>query len=216
MPLEIPAEEESRAVCSGRPSLAVVYFENKTGDKSLDEWSTGLQDLLITDLSQSKFLRVLSGDKIYSILKKLDLHETRRYSTDDLVKVANEGAAEYTISGSFIKAGSQLLVNATLQKPRTEDVIRNIRVECQTFDEITAKVDDLTKQLKAASEPDRAADRFRSRQESRQNHLAECGGLAVLRRGEEIPLERGIPTRPFHFSKRRSLSIPNSSWPTKL
>jgi len=137
-------------VTPGKSSLAVVYFENKTGDESLDDWSTGIPDLLITDLSQSKFLRVLSGDKIYSILKKLGLHEARRYSTDDLVRVANEGAAEYTVSGSFIKAGSELLINATLQKPRTEEVIRNMRVECPTFGEITAKVDDLTKQLKAA------------------------------------------------------------------
>jgi serine/threonine protein kinase/tetratricopeptide (TPR) repeat protein len=143
------SHRKGAAVASGKPSLAVVYFENKTGDKGLDEWSTGLQDLLITDLSQSKFLHVLSADKIFSILKKLDLHEAKRYSTDDLVKVANEGAAEFTISGSFIKAGSQILVSATLQKPRTEEVIRNMRVECLTFDEITAKVDDLTKQLKA-------------------------------------------------------------------
>ena len=138
------------AVPSGRPSLAIVYFENKTGDESLDEWSTALPDLLTTDLSQSKFLRVLSGDKIYSVLKKLNLHETKRYSTEDLVKVANEGAAEYTVSGSFIKAGSQILVSATLQKPRTEEVVKNIRVECPSLDEIQAKVDELTRQIKAA------------------------------------------------------------------
>jgi tetratricopeptide (TPR) repeat protein/tRNA A-37 threonylcarbamoyl transferase component Bud32 len=144
------SHKKGAAITTGRPSLAVVYFENKTGDKSLDEWSTGIPDLLITDLSQSKYLHVLSSDKIFSILKKLDLQETRRYSTDDLVKVADEGAAEYTVSGSFIKAGSQLLVSATLQKPRTEEVIRNIRVECPTFDEIAAKVDELTRQLKTA------------------------------------------------------------------
>jgi len=105
---------------------------------------------LITDLNQSKFLRILSGDKIYSILKKLNLQDTKRYSTDDLVKVADEGAAEYTVSGSYIMAGSQLLVTATLQKPRTEEVIRNIRVDCPSFDVITAKVDDLTRQIKSA------------------------------------------------------------------
>jgi serine/threonine protein kinase/predicted Zn-dependent protease len=144
------SHKKGAAVASGKPSLAVVYFENKTGDESLDEWSTALPDLLTTDLSQSRLLRVLSGDKIYSVLKKLNLHETKRYSTDDLVRVANEGPAEYTVSGSFIKAGSQLLVSATLQKPRTEEVIKNIRVECPSFDEIQAKVDDLTRQIKAA------------------------------------------------------------------
>jgi tetratricopeptide (TPR) repeat protein len=138
------------AFASDRPTLAVVYFENKTGDESLEEWSTIIPDLLITDLSQSKIIRVLSGDKIYSILKKLDLQETKRYTTDDLVRVANEGAAEHTVSGNFIKTGSQFLITATLQKPRTEEVLKTIRVECPTFDDITAKVDELTRELKAA------------------------------------------------------------------
>jgi serine/threonine protein kinase/tetratricopeptide (TPR) repeat protein len=142
--------KKGAAIAPGRPSLAVVYFENKTGDEGLDDWSTGLPDLLITDLSQSKLIRVLSGDKIYSILKKLGLQGTERYSTDDLVRVANEGGAAYTVSGAFIKFGSQLVINATLQKPRTEEVIRNIRVECRSFDEIQARVDDLTRELKAA------------------------------------------------------------------
>jgi len=149
LPTILP-HKKGPAAASGKPTLAVVYFENKTGDENLDEWSTGLPELLITDLFQSKFLRVLSSDKIYSVLKKLNLHEAKRYSTEDLVKVAEEGAVEYTISGSYIKAGSQILVNVTLQRPRTEDVVRNLRAECQTFDEITAKVDDLAKQLKAA------------------------------------------------------------------
>jgi eukaryotic-like serine/threonine-protein kinase len=141
---------EGPVVPSDRPSLAVVYFENKTGDENLEEWSTIIPDLLITDLSQSKIIRVLSGDKIYSILKKLDLQETKRYTTDDLVRVANEGAAEHTVSGNFIKTGSQFLITATLQKPRTEEVLKTIRVECPTFDDITAKVDELTRELKAA------------------------------------------------------------------
>ncbi len=118
--------------------------------RALDDWSTAIPDLLITDLFQSKLLRVLSADKIYSILKKLGLHDAKRYSTEDLVKVAREGNADFTVSGSFIKAGSQHYINATLQKPRTEEVLKTIRVEFRTFDEITAMVDDLTKQLKAA------------------------------------------------------------------
>ena len=55
---------------SGKPTIAVVNFENKTGDKELDKWSTGIRDLLITDLNQSKFMDVLSDSDIYGILKE--------------------------------------------------------------------------------------------------------------------------------------------------
>ena len=39
------------ALEAGRPSLAILYFTNNTGDKSLDFWRTALSDLLITNLS---------------------------------------------------------------------------------------------------------------------------------------------------------------------
>jgi serine/threonine protein kinase len=51
---------------SGKPSLAILYFDNLSDDKSLDAWKTGLSELLITKLSQSKFIDVLDGNSIYS------------------------------------------------------------------------------------------------------------------------------------------------------
>ncbi|GAF71395.1 unnamed protein product, partial [marine sediment metagenome] len=133
---------------SDKPSLAIVYFENVSGDESLDGWRSGLSDLLITDLMQSKFINILSGDRIFSILKKLNLLEVKKYSTEDLVKVSNEGRVNHTISGSFIKAGENIIITLLLQKPHTGDVIRSTRVECRGEEEIAPKVDELTKQIK--------------------------------------------------------------------
>jgi serine/threonine protein kinase/Flp pilus assembly protein TadD len=146
--LQLLPQKETVPVPSDKPSLAIVYFENNSGDKSLDGWRTGLSDLLVTDLMQSKFINVLSGDKVFSILKKLDLLEVKKYSTEDLVKVANEGIINHTISGSFIKAGENIIITLLLQKPHTGEVIRSTKVECRGEEEITLKVDELTKQIK--------------------------------------------------------------------
>jgi serine/threonine protein kinase/ribosomal protein L40E len=59
-----------------KPSLAVMYFENNTGNNGLDHWRKALSDLLIADLSQSKYLRVLSGERLFNILEEMDLLET--------------------------------------------------------------------------------------------------------------------------------------------
>ena len=90
---------------SGKPTLAILYFENISGDKNLDAWKTALTELLITKLSQSKFISVLDGNTIYSILKRLSLDEAKKYTKEDLLKIANEGKATYTLSGSLMKAG---------------------------------------------------------------------------------------------------------------
>jgi len=134
---------------SGKPSLAVLYFENISGDKSLDPWKTALTELLITKLSQSKYINVLSSDRIFSLLKRLNLQEARKYSTEDLVRVADEAGATYTLSGSLMKAGKNIIMTLTLQKPRTGEVISPLNIECGGEEEIFPKVDELAKTIKS-------------------------------------------------------------------
>jgi tetratricopeptide (TPR) repeat protein/tRNA A-37 threonylcarbamoyl transferase component Bud32 len=134
---------------TGKPTIAVVNFENKTGDEGLDIWSTGIRVLLNTDLAQSKFMTVLSDTDIYGILKKLDLADTSTYSTGDLVKIADAGGAQYTVSGSFLKAGDEIIINATCQKPHSREVVSPIQLTCRRFEEIRDRIDEMTRKIKA-------------------------------------------------------------------
>ncbi|OGD22688.1 MAG: hypothetical protein A2W03_16435 [Candidatus Aminicenantes bacterium RBG_16_63_16] len=134
---------------SGKPSIAVLYFENLTNDPALEVWKTGLTELLISELSQSKLIRVLDPNKTYGILKKLSLDQARKYTREDLIKVANEGGADYTASGSLMKAGESIIIMLTLQKPRTGEVVESVKLTCQNEAEIPPKTDELTAKIKA-------------------------------------------------------------------
>ena len=134
---------------AGKPTLAVLYFENLSGDPSLDTWKTGLPELLITGLSQSRLLKVVSSDRVYSILMKLNLTEAKRYSAEDLAGVAREGNAQYLLTGAMLKAGQSTIITTRLQRAATGEVVRSEKLECATEQEILSKVDGLTKGIKA-------------------------------------------------------------------
>jgi eukaryotic-like serine/threonine-protein kinase len=134
---------------SGKPSLAIVYFENISGDPTLDDWKTGLPELLTTDLAQSKFLTVLSGETTYGILKKLGLADAKKYAAEDLAKVANEGRVGYVLSGGIMKAGTKIIITARLQKPKSGEVVETKKIECASESDIPPKVDELTRMIKA-------------------------------------------------------------------
>ncbi len=87
-----------------KPTLAVMYFENNTGDEKLDQYRKGICDLLITDLYQSQLINVVRGDMLFDILKKLDLEEARTYSSADLKRVATEGKADPHPPGELHKS----------------------------------------------------------------------------------------------------------------
>jgi len=142
-------KEALPSVPTDKPSFAILYFENNSGQEDMDNWRSGLCEMLITDLDQSKFLHVLSSDRIYTLLENLNLLEKEKYSTDDLIKVASQGGVSHVVRGSFITAGDKFIVNASLMKADTAEVISSIREEGTGEASITDSLDKITKRIKA-------------------------------------------------------------------
>jgi TolB-like protein len=107
--------------------------------------------LLVTKLSQSKFIRILDINSIYSILKKLNLDEAKKYAKEDLQKVASEGGPSHSLSGSLMKAGDTIIINLTLQKLSTGEAITSQAVPCKTEAELFTKLDEVTTEIKSSS-----------------------------------------------------------------
>jgi len=133
---------------TSRPTLTVLYFENKSGDPKLDNWRDALAELLIADLSQSRYIRVISGDEMYTILKRLGLTDARKYSSEDIEKVAAQTRATHVLKGSFIKAGETFVITASLQHSGTGESASALRLEARDEKDIIPKVDELTRLVK--------------------------------------------------------------------
>jgi tetratricopeptide (TPR) repeat protein/predicted Ser/Thr protein kinase len=135
-------------VITGKASLAVMYFKNNTGDKSLDHWRTALSDSIITDLSQSRYFDVLSSDRLFSILRKLDLLESTGYATEDLREIAAEGGVNFIVMGSLSRAGDTFRINYVIQEISSGKNRESSRVEGQGEASIFPMVDEITRQIK--------------------------------------------------------------------
>lgn len=136
-----------------RRSVAVLYFENLTGDKNLEHWSKAISELLIADLSQSKYIHVLSTDRIVNILQDLNMTDVQSYSSEDLKKVAEKGGAKNILKGSYTKAGENLRIHASLQEGRTGKLIGPTEtVEGVGEDSLYSMVDELTHRIKTKLE----------------------------------------------------------------
>ncbi|MFB0565535.1 MAG: tetratricopeptide repeat protein, partial [Candidatus Aminicenantaceae bacterium] len=133
----------------GKPSVAIMYFKNITQDEKLDYWRSGLSELLIADLSQSKYINVLSGDRLYKILDDLNKLDAQSYSSDDLEKVVAKGRINHLLQGSYIKVGDTFRINVMLQKAGTGEIIASDEVEGIGDESIFTMVDELTTKIKA-------------------------------------------------------------------
>ncbi len=174
-----------------KPSLAVMYFENNTGDQNLDHWRKALSDLLISDLSQSRYLRVLSGEKLYNILEKMSLIEANSYSSDDLKEVAQRGEVGNILVGQYAMAGGTFRISVMLQNAQTGETFGSIPVQGEGEESIFAMVDELTTKIKSnfqltseeiAGDIDEAADTLTTSSPDAYRYYSE--GIKFFNKGD--------------------------------
>lgn len=145
----LPKQEEALPPLTDKPSLIIMYFKNNTGEESLEHWRTALTDLLITDLSQSKLIRVVSGEILYNILDRLNQLDATTYSSETIQQVASRGRADRILVGNYTRAGDTFRINATLQDGRTGELIASESVEGIGERSFYTMVDELTRRIKA-------------------------------------------------------------------
>ena len=142
-------QKKAMPVPSDKPSLAIVYFENNSGDESLDHWRKALCELMIADLTQSKYIRVLSSDRLIDILSDLKQIEAKSFSARVLKEVAARGGSTHILRGGFTKAGEQFRIDAILQETATMESIGSDRIEGKGEESFLSMVDELTRKVKA-------------------------------------------------------------------
>lgn len=136
---------------AGRPSLAVLYFENISQDQSLDDWITGIPQLLMTDLGQSRFISVLGYDEVYGLLQTLGLKDAQKYSSADLTRIARQSRATHTITGSILKPGDKIIITLAMKESSGKDSRPwSEGFECSGEADIPGVVDRMTTEIKQA------------------------------------------------------------------
>ena len=177
------SKEQALPPQTDKPSLAIMYFDNNTGDEGLDHWRKALAELLIADISQSKYIEVLSGDRLFNLLRQLNLLEAKSYSSEDLQKIAVQGGANHILRGNYTKAGDSFRINVIVQNVSTSDLIGSERVEGEGEKSFFTMVDELTRRIKThfklseeqiTSDIDREVGKITTSSPEALNHFLEA------------------------------------------
>ncbi len=132
-------EVASRPALPDKPSLAVLAFENMSGDAEQAYFSDGISEDIITDLSKLDGLHVIARNSSF----------VYKNQTVSIPQVARELGVRYVLEGSVRKAGNRVRVTAQLI-----DSVDGGHVWADRFDrdltDIFAVQDELTHEIVSA------------------------------------------------------------------
>lgn len=137
-----------------RPSVAVLFFQNLTGEAELEWLRAGLAEMIVTDLSQSPEIRVVPTDRLYQILRDLGAVDQPILSSDVVREVAEAAGAGSVLLGSYARAGENLLVNVTLQNAESGEIVDAQRVQGDGVGSVFSIVDRLSRSVRGSFERD--------------------------------------------------------------
>jgi len=99
------AADEARALpLPDRPSIAVLPFDNMSGDPAQEYFADGISEDLITGLSRIRWLFVIARNSTF----------VYKHRAVDVRQVARELGVRYVLEGSVRRAGRQLRISAQL------------------------------------------------------------------------------------------------------
>jgi tetratricopeptide (TPR) repeat protein len=143
--------------------LAIMYFDNLADPEDSRKLGEIAANLLITDLSESRFVQVVSSQRLYDILKQLGREGQKDIDRNVASQIAEKAKAKWMLLGSILKMEPQIILTAQLVDVVTGDAIASQRIAGQPGEEIFTLVDQLTVEIKndlalpdsAQAEPDR-------------------------------------------------------------
>jgi len=127
-----------------RPTLAVLFFDNLSGDPDLEWLRSGIADMLVSDLSQSRRLNVLSTDQIHEALAELEKAGGALSSSVLARQVAERFSADHVVVGSIVSSGGRLRISIRILEGASGKVVTTRQVEGDTQEGLLSIVDDLS------------------------------------------------------------------------
>jgi non-specific serine/threonine protein kinase len=147
-PVEVLAGVASAASPGAPKPIAVISFENQTGDKSYDYLQKAIPNLLITSLEQSKYLRVVTWERMYDLLKQLGKDDVDTIDRDLGFEACRMEEVDAVVVGSFVKAGDVFATDAKVLDVSTKEILKSVSSKGDGVDSILKnQIDELSREI---------------------------------------------------------------------
>ncbi len=130
-----------------RRSVLVGFFENTTGDPSLDWLRVGGVEQLAQSLGRWQDLNIIHVERLLDLARRARLDESAPLSREDAIALAREASVGTATIGSIIRLGAKLRLSVRVYDVRSRELISTASVEAQGDTALPAAFEALADQV---------------------------------------------------------------------
>ena len=128
--------------------IAVISFENQTGDTAFNYLQKAIPNLLITNLEQSKLFQVITWERMYDVLDQMGKKEVETIDANLGFDICRKEGCDFIVIGSFIRAGDVFATDAKVLDVETKKIINSVNSRGNSAGSILdTQIDELSKAI---------------------------------------------------------------------
>jgi TolB-like protein len=111
--------------------VAVVRFDNNTGDERYDHLGRAMSSMMISDLSVIERIQLVERERIEEVMAELDLQVSGRVDPETAVELGMIIGAEYMVFGSFVTVDPEMRLDTRVTRTETAEIVTTADVRGQ-------------------------------------------------------------------------------------
>jgi len=140
--------EQAFPIPESRLPIAVMPFKNQTGDSSFDYLSEAIPNLLITNLEQSKYLSVMTWERMQDLLEVLGKEEVKTIDDKLGFELCKLDGVHNIVLGSFTRAGEMFATDLKVLDVLSKQLLKTANSKSDGIDSILRiQIDELSKNI---------------------------------------------------------------------
>jgi TolB-like protein len=106
-------------------SIAVIGFENQTGDPTYDYLQKAIPNLLITSLEQTGGLYVMTWERMHDLLNQMGKKDVEHIDSDLGFRLCRMEGIETIVRGSFVKMGNMYATDVKVLDVESKGLLKS-------------------------------------------------------------------------------------------
>ena len=141
-----PGAQQAKAE-SRRPAVAVLPFDNRTGDEKMNWYGPNAAELVAVALARLPNVDVISKQRIFDVVHALKGGQSPTFDNAVSTETARRSGASIMVRGEALLVAGKLLLTAELVEVSTGKIIGAERVSEVNDQNMLDKVDELSRKL---------------------------------------------------------------------
>jgi TolB-like protein len=114
-----------------RSVVAVLRFDNNTGDERYDHLGRAMSSMMISDLSVIERIQLVERERLEEVMSELDLQYSGRVDPETAQSLGMIVGAQYMVFGSFITVDPEMRLDTRVTRTETTEIVTTADVRGQ-------------------------------------------------------------------------------------